>query len=254
MDSGARLREARLAHGLSLDTLAKATRIAPQKLAAIERNDVSVFPPGPYVHGFVRAYAAEVGLAPDDTARAYLAQFTAVSPPTEPRAPERIGREPILPDVAGGNSWKTSAVAGAALLAFVVTWAAWPDAQRSGRDVPTGEPGALGTAGPGGAPADVRADPRPVASAPGSAAASAPLTVTLEAEDPSWVSATADGERVIFRTLQPGDREVVRATREIVLRVGDAGALRWSRGNGASESMGSRGAVRTIRLTPDGPR
>jgi hypothetical protein len=89
---------------------------------------------------------------------------------------------------------------------------------------------------------------------PPAASAPADLTVTLEAAHPAWVSATADGERVIFRTLQPGEREVLRATREIVLRVGDAGALRWSRGTGAAEVMGPRGAVRTIRLTPDNPR
>jgi cytoskeleton protein RodZ len=244
MDPGARLREARVARGLSLENLARTTRIAAQKLAALERNDVSVFPPGPYAHGFVRAYAAELGLDPEETAREYLAQFHAAPPPIEAHAPDRTHAEPDAAAILGERSWKGPALAGSALLAFVIAWAAWPSAPQSGRNAQLQEPEAVGTAGAGVAPAD---EP-PAASAP------ADLTVTLEAAHPAWVSATADGERVIFRTLQPGEREVLRATREIVLRVGDAGPLRWSRGTGAAEVMGPRGAVRTIRLTPDNPR
>lgn len=250
MDPGARLREARVARGLSLDTLARTTRIAPQKLSALERNDVSVFPPGPYAHGFVRAYAAEVGLDPEETAREYLAQFHAAPLPSEAGVPGSIHPEPNSAAPFGERSWRGPAVAGSALLAFVIAWAAWPSAPLSGRDsqLQEQEAGAVGTTGTGVVPADTDAAPQPAASAVES------LTVTLESEHPAWVSATADGERVIYRTMLPGEREELRATHEIVLRVGDAGALRWSRDSGAGEVMGPRGAVRTIRLTADGRR
>jgi cytoskeleton protein RodZ len=253
MDPGARLREARLARGLSLDMMARKTRIAPDKLAAIERNDLSVFPPGPYARGFVRAYAAEVGLDPDDTAREYLAQFH-VAPP-QAGAPDTT-RPGLPPRETGGMPWRGPAVAGAAVLAFVIAWIAWPGSQESRGDARAQEPGAIGTAGV--APTDGEAAPpaslHPDSAGVPAAGQHAAFTVTLEAEHPAWVSATADGERLIFRTLQAGEREVLRATREIVLRVGDAGALRWSRGSAPTEVMGPRGAVRTVTLTPDATR
>jgi cytoskeleton protein RodZ len=258
MDPGARLRQARLARGLSLDMLATTTRIAPDKLAAIERNDLSVFPPGPYARGFVRAYAAEVGLDPDDTAREYLAQFHVAPPSSEAGNADTIHAG--LPSrQIGGGPWRGPTLAAAAVLAFVIAWVAWPGSSQSGRDAPR-EPGAIGTAGTAVVPVGRDAAPLPAErlhpDPPDLPATGEPatLTVTLEAEHPVWVSASADGERMVFRTLQAGEREVVRATREIVLRVGDAGALRWSRGSGPTEVMGPRGAVRTLTLTPDGTR
>jgi cytoskeleton protein RodZ len=253
MNSGVRLREARLARGLSIDMLARTTRMAPDKLAAIERNDLSVFPPGPYARGFVRAYAAEVGLDPDDTAREYLAQFHVASPLPQGGEPDTINS-----GLPGGVPWRGPILAGAALLAFVIAWVAWPGSQESRRDARAPEPGAIGTAGV--VPSESDAAPRPAApihrgpAGLPTAGEPATFTVTLEAEHPAWVSATADDERLVFRTLQAGEREVLRATREIVLRVGDAGALRWSRGSGPTEVMGPRGAVRTLTLTPDGTR
>jgi hypothetical protein len=76
------------------------------------------------------------------------------------------------------------------------------------------------------------------------------VTVSLEATGPSWVSATVDGRRIIYRTLQPGEREVLRARREIRIRTGDAGALRWQIDGGAVAAMGKAGEIRTARITP----
>ena len=75
MDTGARLREAREARGLTVDALARITRVPPRLLSAIERNELTVIPPRPYGRGFVRAYAAEVGLDPDEIVREYFGRF-----------------------------------------------------------------------------------------------------------------------------------------------------------------------------------
>ena len=55
--------------------------------------------------------------------------------------------------------------------------------------------------------------------------------------------------RAIYRTLQPGEREVLRAAREIRIRTGDAGALRWQIDGGPATAMGKAGEVRTARIT-----
>jgi cytoskeletal protein RodZ len=72
-DIGWTLRQARERRGLSLRQVAANTKIAIGALEALERNDVSKLPGGIFIRSFVRAYAAEVGLDPDQTVKAFLA-------------------------------------------------------------------------------------------------------------------------------------------------------------------------------------
>lgn len=65
------LREAREASGISLEEVAKRTRIRQDFLQAIEDEDFTQLPKGPFVKGFVRTYARELGLNPDHTAAVY---------------------------------------------------------------------------------------------------------------------------------------------------------------------------------------
>jgi hypothetical protein len=75
--------------------------------------------------------------------------------------------------------------------------------------------------------------------------------VEVRPTGPLWIDATADGERVLFRLLQPDEPVTIEAKKEIVLRVGDAGALEYSINGRAGRRLGGPGQVRTIRLTPD---
>jgi hypothetical protein len=77
--------------------------------------------------------------------------------------------------------------------------------------------------------------------------------VTLDASGTSWVAATVDGTRTVYRNLQAGERETLRG-QEIVLRVGDAAAVRWQVNGGAASIMGEPGQVRDARITPQGAR
>jgi cytoskeletal protein RodZ len=74
-DFGARLREARERRGISLRAIADASRISVRALEALERNDISRLPGGIYSRAFVRAYALEVGLDPEQTIGAFLTRF-----------------------------------------------------------------------------------------------------------------------------------------------------------------------------------
>ena len=75
MDVGAALREARERRGISLEELARTTKIGVATLRALERNQVDHLPGGIFLRGFLRAYARQVELDPEDTVRRYLAQF-----------------------------------------------------------------------------------------------------------------------------------------------------------------------------------
>src|ERR1019366_1793752 len=72
---GATLREAREWRGVSLRQIANATKISIAALEALERNDISRLPGGIFSRSFVRSYAIEVGLDPEATIQAFIAQF-----------------------------------------------------------------------------------------------------------------------------------------------------------------------------------
>ena len=75
MNVGAELAAARHARGFSLEEIGVRTKVNVERLAAIERNELDQLPPRVYLLGFVRAFAHEVGLQPDEVAQRYLAQF-----------------------------------------------------------------------------------------------------------------------------------------------------------------------------------
>lgn len=244
MNVGAELRQAREARGLSIAAVAATTRIPAKTIEALERNDLSAIPPRPYSRGFVAVYAREVGLPPDRTARAYLEQFEPAdeAPPSLPRAPADA---PI-------RSWGALTGAATALL-LLLTFVLWPTR------VDRADLNAVGTSGrPAAAvkparipdsPGDAHsAAPMPVGAAPVTPAAHPAILVVLEADRPAWVAATADGRRVLYRTIQPGVPHTVTASGELAIRVGDAGAVRWSVDGRESEPMGRNGQVRTVTL------
>src|ERR1051325_8286143 len=74
-DFGARMRHAREQRGVSLRQIANATKITVSALEALERNDISRLPGGIFTRAFVRSYASEVGLDPEETIRDFIAQF-----------------------------------------------------------------------------------------------------------------------------------------------------------------------------------
>ena len=62
---GNRLREARIAKGLSLDDLQTITKIQKRYLLGIEEGNYSLMPGSFYVRAFIKQYAEAVGLEPE---------------------------------------------------------------------------------------------------------------------------------------------------------------------------------------------
>ena len=84
-DFGSRLRDTRERRGVSLRQIANATKISVSVLEALERNDISRLPGGIFGRAFVRSYATEVGLDPEETIRQFLEEF-----PQEDRKSTRL--------------------------------------------------------------------------------------------------------------------------------------------------------------------
>src|SRR5436190_12318049 len=72
---GSRLRAARERRGVSLRQIAARTKISVGLLEALERNDISRLPGGIFSRAFVRAYAIEIGLDPEEAIDEFVAQF-----------------------------------------------------------------------------------------------------------------------------------------------------------------------------------
>ncbi len=74
-DFGTMMKHARETRGVSLRQIADATKISVSVLEALERNDITSLPGGIFSRAFVRSYATEVGLDPEQTVQAFIAQF-----------------------------------------------------------------------------------------------------------------------------------------------------------------------------------
>lgn len=74
-DFGNRMKRLREERGVTLRQIADATKINVGALEALERNDISRLPGGIFSRAFVRSYAIEVGLDPEQTVRDFLVQF-----------------------------------------------------------------------------------------------------------------------------------------------------------------------------------
>lgn len=262
-DFGTTLRHARERRGISLRQIANATKISTGALEALERNDVSRLPGGIFSRGFVRSYAVEVGLDPEQTVQEFIAQFPHDSITAgHPTSSGVEDNEAVESDREMASTFLRlillSVPIGAVVLYFAAT-----GLQRRGPVPPPVSPAPIESAAPqlpGAPPASqpdrsaVSPERSPAADAPpvpGPASASTPadrFTVGLSATRACWVSATVDGQKTIERLLQAGEQRTVEVRRELVLTAGDASAITMTLNGAAAKPLGKTGEVITARL------
>jgi len=215
VDFGARLRAARERRGLSLRVIADATKISVRALEAVERNDISQLPGGIFSRAFVRAYAVEVGLDPEQTIADFITRFphetvTQGHPRTRAIIDEldAITRRRRWP----GSAWVLVTVPLVALMVYV----------------------ALGA---------FRVSSNPVQSvAPEVQAAAAtvgdgPFNLTLHALRATRCTLAVDGAATFELTLEAGATRTIEMHEQLIVIPADAGALEWSAG-GVSHALG----------------
>jgi hypothetical protein len=74
------------------------------------------------------------------------------------------------------------------------------------------------------------------------------LVIQLRAVQRSWVSADVDGQPALRRALQPGDEQTLDVKRDVVLTVGDGGAITVTLNGAAAKPIGPSGQTATARL------
>jgi cytoskeleton protein RodZ len=269
-DFGGKLRAARERRGVSLRQIANATKISVAVLEALERNDISRLPTGIFGRAFVRAYAIEVGLDPEETIQDFIAQFPGDSFTAGHPASSQVE------DHEAHESDRRMATTFVRLIAISVPVAAAvmyfglsgrPDLSTEAAPAP-----AETAAPPAPPPAEPTVPPvSPAVSAPetvpvtpptgssGTAPTEAPstsapaaemVTVGLTVTRPCFVTATVDGKRTLNRLLEPGEKHSVEIRKELLLLVGDAAGIRMTLNGIDAKPLGRAGDPATVRLTP----
>jgi cytoskeleton protein RodZ len=241
---GADLQHARELAGLSLDDLTARTKIRRHMLESIERNEFASIPGGLLARGYLRAYAREVGLAPEVIAARYQTEFGTDAPPlTEAYKHRTDAWDLSRPD------YSNAAIVMVILIAIV---GAWLYVSRRPRSEGVQHP--VGTAGRAvvtSAATDAAPEPLRVAPASGADDATAAMSLLKVEINPTrvvWVEATADGKRILYALISPDQRRVIEARQEFLLRVGDAGAFRYLVSGVQGRDVGGPGEVREVRI------
>ena len=240
-DIGDRLKEARIARGLTLADIAERTKISPPSLTAMERNHFSRLPGGVFRRAYVRAFAVEVGLDAEALVREYRARYE----------PDEV---PVAPPPAGPAWRRRSGLALGAAGVVVVMWLLLPPAATDEAPlVFAGMADVADTLAP--AREAVEPDsPSDVLFADGDGSDAVPLRLRLQLSSPSWISVYADGQRVVYRLVEAGEHLRVEASRAITVHAGDAGAVDYALNGDEVRALGSTGQVRTMRFTGHGRR
>ena len=258
LDFGAALRQARERRGVSLRQIADSTKISMVALEALERNDIARLPSGIFVRAFVRAYAAEVGLDPEQTVREFLAQCSLEGVADGSPAAD----EPAEEDAFESQQRMASTLLRLAVWTLPIALLIVYLTMRGGAgDVPSlgaetsGEVGVSSEAPQsGGVPDGGDVEPVSAASVLVESAATGPLTIDIHPQGRCWVSLTLDGELVFDRVMQAGEREIREARQEIILHVGDAGVFAFALNRQPGRSLGERGEVVTARINRENYR
>ena len=275
---GRELAEARVRAGLSVEELSRRTKLSVPTLLAIERNQMGTLPGGLYARAMLRAYAREVGCDPEDIVRRFRADGDEHIDPLEMldrMAATANGSRAIEPlhsseiDAADHRrAVRNTALLAVVLLfggAFYVTGGRIPHVEaikrfthRAPPPPPAFAPAPAIAAEPS-APTS-RAAEKPVGTAADKSTTqpadrdAASLRLEIQPHESCWLSATADGQRVIYRTLNAGEHAQVEAKEAVDLRVGDPAAFAFTINGAAARVLGAAGEAVNIHLTPQNYR
>jgi len=249
---GETLREARDAKGLSLEQVEEATRIRTVYLRALEEEDHGRLPPPVYVRGFLKNYAQYLGLDPQHVLTLY--QPAEARPPMT-SAPVMLD-EPLQP--LNLRRWWPIGVIVLIVALVAVAWWTYPryayrlpllratptPTTTSVPPSPTPEP-------PTATPSPTQT-PRP-SRTPTPTLITAAVQLILEiGADQAWILVEVDGQMAYTGILEAGTTHTWMANERILMRCGNAGAVRVTVNGQALGFLGEMGQVVTMEWTAPG--
>jgi cytoskeleton protein RodZ len=245
---GERLGNARRASGLSISEVAARTKIPGWVLQQVERDEFGALPGGIFTRGFVTTFARDVGLNAEDITAEYRATYEAPVIAADDEAAAAATAASHSKAVVH-RAWGAMALVLALIgLGLILYQRSTPAPQEGATD--ESEPAAA-TGNADFAPTSLTASADSVSPA-GTGGDS--LRVDVRATGPLWIEATADGQPLAYRLMEPDERLSISADTEVRLRVGDAAALTYVVNGEPGVVAGGTGEIRELRITPENYR
>ena len=257
-----RLRAARERAGLSIEDIAATTKIRRAALQAIERGEFERLPGDFYTRAFLRTYARELHLPPDEIIRGYDAERTVAQPQPAITVAVTAGGEPAksprkralgspsipaawsipawsIPDWLTSQSVRSTGaiVVVVGILLMMTVFKSRPADNRPHEARAVGTSGVVEAAP---APSDVR----PAVDTPPEK-----LVLEIHPAGPTWVTGAADGKRVLYRLLAPGELVTVEARDDLSFRIGNAVAFIYTINGVPGKPLGGPDEVREFQIT-----
>jgi cytoskeleton protein RodZ len=287
---GEKLQREREMRGITLDEIAKATKIGTRSLRALEQEDFNKLPGGIFNKGFVRAYARYLGIDEEQAVADYMAaieepESAPVSIDNEQLKKIEANWKPLPKEVEGEQissfrfPWTGVAILIVLIAAIVLAWRFGPGAiqrlkaRHQSKEQQTEMAQQTTAAAYQAAPLTTDSAtqpeqvPPPAATLPESTPAeSTSASSSTESEKPapgefvikvrvdqeSWVSIKADGKSVQRGMLKAGQLQTFRAHEQVVLTAGNAAGVSVSFNGTPQPSLGEANKVRTVIFTPRG--
>ena len=273
---GPYLRELRERRGVSLEEIARSTRVLHRYLEALEADDLAALPAPVFTKGFIRSYCQALDVAPDEAFALYEERRAASGEGDKPAVSGARAAQAAEPGLVAKKRREESGRAenrgrGAVLASFVMLvvlglalfavtfWLQPPREHRSA--APAGEqrsipgPAAQALKSGASAPAGDRQAPvavRPEAGAPAPAASEAPVTLAgvtspyrlvARTSELTWIRVRTEDGRTSEENIPPGETREWVSNRPFVLTIGNAGGVALELNGRSVPPLGPRGAV-----------
>ncbi len=274
---GVRLKQQREQRGITLEEISATTKIGTRMLVALEQDHFDQLPGGIFNKGFIRAYARCLDLDEDQAIADYLVA-TGTPPADKDKDKDRDKRSNGLSESSfdlhaeserrdSNLPWGTFAIL---LLLIALGFAGWGFYSREARK----NVGKL--LPPLAAPKTAVASPNlvsttPVSNQPVSAppvstqlttpsptsrplATPKPLSLRITLHSDSWLFVTSDGREILQGSFTAPTEKTIHATREIIVKAGDVGALDFEFNGKTLPAQGAAGEVKTLTFDATGSR
>jgi cytoskeleton protein RodZ len=271
---GKYLKSQRESKKISLNEVAKNTRVREPILRALEEDQHHLLPPATYVKGFLLAYAKYLGLDLNDILLRYerVLKGESIAPPSMPSPePEQENLPPQTLRPKQKPRWRDTkqiwVVAGVIVASLVLFYLFSPYPSRVPMEsslekraeeksfIPPSPPIATSRPAPEVKPPVQEKSPltpsAPVTAAPPVQEKKA-ISLELKAIEETWLSLQADdqsGKEMIFK---PGEGTTFQASGRILMRLGNAGGLDLTLNGKPLGKFGKSGEVLNLIITPQG--
>ena len=239
---GQELKREREARGISLQDIARITKINLTYLNALEEDRLDILPGNFFIKGTIRAYAKCIGLDENQAINLYLQAGQQASPAPRPLKKKRTT------DITPARWKKMLLIVFLPLLAAAILILTRPwdqsSAPRPKPAVASGQAARPPQIEQSVLAANLRPQPPPQRETTG-------LSFELSFQEEVWVRITADGQLLEEGLRQPGEQRTYSAQSKLEMRLGKPGGVDLSINGRKAKPLGSSAAPRTYEITAD---